>query len=259
MRNLTFILTIISVLILFSCKKKSDPTPAPIDPSTSRVKSMTFTDSIGNLVATMAFQYNNLGQLIEMHQLQYAGGTSMHFYYQYLPGTIIEIIYDTNNVLNARTAYSINSQKLITNGDQISYTASGDSMLMYVYSFKYNQDGYLIESKDFYQGDTSRYHLQTWEISSGNSISYSVLFSESGLTYTEINEYYNSTVNTIGNENLGRSFLGKSSVNLIKSSTIPNNPFGSKSYTYEFDSQNRVVKSSITQSNVIFNIAYAYY
>ncbi len=259
MKNLTYIITIISFLALFSCTKKNDPTPTPIDPSTSRVKSMTFTDSTGNLFATMTFQYDNISQLIEMHQLQYAGGTSMHYYYQYLPGLIIEKIYDTNNVLNARTPYNINSQKLITNGDQMAYTGSGDSLLMYVYTFKYNTDGYLIESKDFYQGDTSRYHLQTWEIFNGNSISYTVLFSESGGIYTENNEYYASTINTIGNENLGRSFLGKSSVNLIKSSTIPNNPFGSKSYTYEFDSQNRVHKSTVTQYNVKFNISYAYY
>jgi YD repeat-containing protein len=72
------------------------------------------------------------------------------------------------------------------------------------------------------------------------------------ITETRIFEYYPDRVNTITNESTGRSYLGISSPNPVKRelTRIGNNmPGVAVSYTYEFDSQNRISKRIAIRSN----------
>ena len=70
--------------------------------------------------------------------------------------------------------------------------------------------------------------------------------------------YYLDKINTIGNDNRGMPFMGKDSKNLVKTvkytGTTVNTVSKRKrstsdySYTYEFDSKNRVIKSTKASS-----------
>jgi hypothetical protein len=71
-------------------------------------------------------------------------------------------------------------------------------------------------------------------------------------TETRIFEYYPDRVNTITNESTGKSHLGVSNPNPVKRelTKVNNNiPGVAVSYTYEFDSQNRISKRIATRPN----------
>ena len=74
-------------------------------------------------------------------------------------------------------------------------------------------------------------------------------------------EYYLDKINTIGNSNYGINFTGKESKNLVKTKKQTEigqngNTFTYEySYVYEFDSKNRVIKST---RNTVSNGASTY-
>lgn len=77
--------------------------------------------------------------------------------------------------------------------------------------------------------------------------------------------YFLNNKNTLGNENTGMAFLGKSSANVYNVTTYSDNAGGlssTKIYTYEYDNQGRITKQfeySATGSTVAKTNIYSYY
>jgi len=100
-------------------------------------------------------------------------------------------------------------------------------------NFYYSPDGFL------------KYGNEVVEVVNGNVVK------QGNTTY----EYYLDKTNTIGNAYRGINFLGNESKNLVKSEKYTNDNMGGSSfteeylYTYEFDSKNRVIKSTKTSTS----------
>lgn len=139
--------------------------------------------------------------------------------------------------------------KIITveNGDTstATYTYSGNTITLNEYNiistYTLNAQGYAASwgASDYtYDAD---WHLLstgvfsfTW--SGGNMAS----ASSPSTTYTNT---YTDKLSTIEHVNFGKGFLGKGSTNLIDTYTLVNNGT-TRTYTYQFDSQNRVIQSN---------------
>ena len=99
----------------------------------------------------------------------------------------------------------------------------------------------MLEKKSYLFGDTATWFSYNWQIQNGNNASMVLSLSAwGGGSVTENYEYFPNSVNTLGNTKDGKMFLGKSSTNLIKSSVTNNTTPKSGTYTYNFDSMNRV-------------------
>jgi len=182
--------------------------------------------------------------------------------YEYYPEMVVEKVFYANNIKYGRTVYYLNSAGMATSETDIGYSQNGDSSVAQSVTYKYI-DGYMTEKKTYLHGDTATWIAMNWQYLSGNNSSMSLGLSLWGSgNVTETYDFYTNSVNTIGNSNSGKLFLGKSSKNLIKSSLTNNLPPKSGTYTYNFDLMNRVIQQFIrgdglSTSNV--NILYTYY
>ena len=182
--------------------------------------------------------------------------------YEYYPSMVIEKIFNANDTRYGRNIYNLNTDGLATSETDIGYNQNGDSTVAQNVSYKYT-DGYMTEKKSYLYGDTASWMSWDWQILNGNSISMALgIGNWGGGTVTETYAYYPGSVNTMGNSNSGKSFLGKSSTNLVKSSITDNTPQKTSNYSYTYDSYNRVIKELIRgeglTSNSV-NLIYTYY
>jgi hypothetical protein len=112
----------------------------------------------------------------------------------------------------------------------------------------------MIEKKSYLYGDTAIWYSLNWHIQNGNSIAMALSHSTwGGVSVTESYEYNPNSVNTFGNSNTGRLFLGKSNINLVKSASTDYIPPKTGIYSYIFDSRNRVIKEFIRGSGLTSN------
>ncbi len=124
-------------------------------------------------------------------------------------------------------------------------------------TFRYNADGYLIELSDttFFDDHIFQMGSYTYSIENGNQAEMKwVNGQDSSVNYT----YYTfntDKANTITNENKGMWFLGKSNNNPISQRVSSS---GTSTYTYDFDQNNRIIKSTMTTENSTSSISYVY-
>jgi len=258
MKNFIGLVVLVSLVATTACKKNPE-LPAPVDRSTVRVKTMVYKDSAGTVRANYTFFYDGSGRLVRMNTYQASPGYTYVYRYKYLPNTIIEEISDTALVLEQRTTYTLNANGLIASGIQKYYTHTGDSTWMYNFTYQYNADGFLVGSKWSFRVDTLSSTTQTWQISGGNIISYADYDYYSHLILSETYDYYPNTTSTTGNINLGRAYLGKSSTNLVKTTTVNNDPFSTATCNYTFDSNNRESSVAISNAYGRYSLWFTYY
>lgn len=244
MKSLT-LFTFLTLIILCSCKKNND-NQTPVNPASSLIKSVILTDTTGQYIASMSFQYNSQGEIVQMIFDNPPDNDSLIHKFEYYPNMVIEKIFYSNNNKYGKTVYNLNSDGLATLETDIGYSPNGDSSIAQTVTYKYNTDGYMIEKKSYLFGDTATWISLNWQIMNGNNISMALgLSAWGGGSVTESYEYYPNTVNTLGNSNTGRLFIGKSNTNLIKSSITNNTTPKTGIYSYSFDSMNRVIKEFI--------------
>ena len=119
-------------------------------------------------------------------------------------------------------------------------------------SNSYDNDGFSIEIKHFSRGTTNRRLYQTYkyDIVNNNPVKEWAI-DNNGKAYL-INElfYFEDKLNTIGNENFGLTWLGRSSHNLLKKTThYSNSDTTVINYLYDFDAQNRVIRKQYQVGN----------
>ena len=261
MKSIIALLFLPLIILVCSCKKNNE-NQAPAGPATSYIKSMIFTDTTGKYIASMSFQFNSQGKVLQMIDDNPPSRDSLIHKYEYYSSMVVEKIFYANNTKYGRNIYYLNSDGLAVSVTGIGYNQNGDSSVAQTISYKYS-DGYMTEQKTYLYGDTAVWTSLNWHTLNGNNTSMSLGFSLWGEgTVTETYEYYPGSVNTMGNSNSGQSFFGKSNTNLIKSSITDNTTPKTGNYSYTYDSYNRVIKeyirgNGLTSNSV--NLAFTYY
>ena len=123
-------------------------------------------------------------------------------------------------------------------------------------TYEYDADGYL--TKIVLNSGTSTSETITFTVVNGNRVGTSYL--TGGFTYTGTSQYLMDKINTIGYENMGITFMGKQEKNLVQTAAISMSGVSlTQTYTYQYDSQNRVTNSIVTTpgQNAI-STSYAY-
>ncbi|MEI7727167.1 MAG: hypothetical protein WCK09_18805 [Bacteroidota bacterium] len=240
-----FVLFVCSVLIISvnSCKKNNDM-QEPGNPASAHIKSMILTDSTGHdTIGLFFYQYDSQGRITKMTtQTSPVSVASVHNYVYY-PTSIFDNISYGYNLHWGRIIYTLNPSGLAMAEMHVTYGLPGDSGVQLTVENKFDADGYRIEENSYLRSDTIRY---SWMIAQGNCLSLEVWNSLHGSQpMAETYEHFPNTYNTLGNQNLGMMFMGKSDINLTKSSAVASTIPLSATYSYTFDTGNRVIKKSV--------------
>lgn len=165
---------------------------------------------------------------VKTYTLATTNGTPVTYTYTYnSDGKLASELTD----VNSGVYYSYSGNKITTtdlNGDTLFvYTTNSDGYIVIgvdpanTYTYEYNADWNMTNNNG---------NMATW--GDGNRLT-----ANNGVNvYT----YYTDKTNTVGNENKGQKYFGVDSKNLVHTLTFSN--FSTTTYTYEFDTQNRVTK-----------------
>jgi hypothetical protein len=226
----------ILALVIVGCKKDAiNPSSSSSASGSSKILKETsyslINDTIISDSSVTTYAYDSKGRLISQSNDGYTSN------YNYVSASLLTII--SKSTYNDSTNYSEKINVILdSKGYATKYYNDLDKDTMVLY---YSPDGFL-------KGNDN----QIFEVKDGNVIK------QSNATF----EYYLDKINTIGNSNKGIYFIGKDSKNLVKSekytSSSPNggSSISEYSYTYEFDSKKRVVKSTRTPINTVGSIGY---
>ena len=226
------------VMVFVGCKKedtnKTNTTSNSVVSTPKILKEYEYNilnDSIILDSSIITYSYDNKGRLATKKEDNYTES------YTYVSANLINVsrLHYKNDVSIDSWEYSI---ILDSKGLAIKhYVSEKDTLFLY-----FTPEGFLKGNKN----------SNVLEVLDGNVL-------KVGKEETTTYEYYLDKINTIGNDNRGMSFMGKDSKNLVKTvkytGTTVNTVSKMKrstsdySYTYEFDSKNRVVKSTKASSN----------
>lgn len=225
-KNLLLVL-LIGIIVIPSCKKdKTNP-----ELSVPRILKQNIQSGQYNYI--MTFQYDDSFRATKIVQLNGTYKT-----YDYVDTTVTVKAYNsTGTALISIETYILNSKGL---AKSMLGTGSYKTTGTWSEKYEYDNNGYL--TKEVFTSTLETGHTAIYSIKDGNMITEAFFYS--GQYDSTFYEFSTATKNTIGNENMGLSFLGKQNINLFnlmneKSSTHGTSPY---TYTYEFDSQNRVSK-----------------
>lgn len=248
------LLTVIASITLVSCKKESLVTSVTPSSADALVK----TKSEGNITETY---YYDSQKRVSKIVFTPAVGNSYYYEYTYTNNEVLEFhsnetIHELEETMpngTIRIYCSANPRSLALGSDGY---FKGNAAGCETNSFSYDADGFVVEQTfavtDFNKSDAIRNDKRNITRISSNGFSY-----VGGDFTTIVNfEYYTDKVSSIGNKNFGKSFLGKSSENLVKTESENNLK---TDYTYTFDSQKRVSTKTQTKNNTQVVTAYTYY
>ena len=237
--------------VLFSCGKHNDKpgnpgnTPDPAPTGNLRIKSS----------SGFTYAYDSLGRLTKSF---YSNSFPARTEYRYTETTVTGTDFGTNGTsFGERIIYTIGANGLATSEK---YIVSGGSAPI-ITAYTYNTDRQLVEEIANEEGKApvsrtinyfnkgNRDSIKSFSISNGKLLSY-IRF-----------EYYTDKPNLLGYENNGISYLGASSVNLLKKYvSIGLGDTTVTEFTYEFDAQKRPAKSHMLQNGAPFSdVIYTYF
>jgi len=255
---------------LVDCKK-DDNSDSPSNLSGSKLSKVTF----GNESST--FQYDGKGRLSKISH-----GSGAYTTLEYSASTVVIKEFNEQGIQdNSYWTYTLNSKGLATT---CSYNEAGlsgkivgirsNSHLKNAFTilaasdilttYEYDANGFLIKEVYPETNETKNY-----VISNGNVVS---SFGTWEWGYENTYQYLANSTNTIfdddfdmgGNENIGIYFMGKRNTNLISAITERvKDEYGTfhtyqYSYSYEFDSKNRVTKKTSSSQNDSYVTTYTY-
>ena len=151
-----------------------------------------------------------------------------------------------------------NIYKIGKNGLASGFTRLGGDGSLASYLCNYNEKGYLLAVIDTTHPNTT----DNFTVNNGDvilEVSSSTVSGDGNYSITSI--YYNSTRNTLSNDNFGLSFLGKSSANFKKADSYDNQQGQyTVTYTYILDNQNGVSQQISKINGVVTEVRnYDYY
>jgi hypothetical protein len=237
----------LSIILIGSCKKNETNNAIQSNPSFFLIKGMSFYDSIGNFIQSQSMNYNSQGRILLMKGYYPKFYDTIKIEYVYYPDRVIENHFDTNNKLTYKYIYDLNELGLAKSQTTVNYKSKTDSVVSLSETYEYNSDEFMIES--YYLPDYSLHWFKMDYQISGSNIFSKQYSDQYGTGPLRICTYFSNSVNTIGNYNLGITWLGKSSKELIKTSAYNTSTPDSMYNIYTFDSQNRVIIEKFREQN----------
>ncbi len=255
LKSKLLLLCVIASVTLLSCKKESLITNSVgSSPSDALVK----TKTDGNNVESYSYDNQN-----RISRIVFSTTTGPSYYHEftYSNGAVSEYhsgepLYELEQVLpNGTIKLNCTSNpsifKLNTNGFYAGTTTTCQTQ-----SYKYDTNGFIV-NQDYAITD---YNTVEQVINDNKNI---LQISGKGFSYGggefDINtnyDYYLDKISSIGNKNFGRSYLGKSSENLLKKETQNGE---TTTYTYLYDAQQRVIQKTSIKLSVVKTTSYTYY
>jgi hypothetical protein len=227
MKKLVFLL--LATVSFVACRKNSMDAPVVQGNNDAKVKTWT----VGANIAS--YFYDSKGRVLKIEN---SNGSKTE--YEYLPGTINRKIYNTTGVLVFTYKYELNSDGLAFRST-ISNNSSYEELRQYnaektlaKYLFKANG---LTNSADYFY-------------SNGNCDSVRYIGNDGNWSSTKINTFYADKINVLNDAVTGGDFNGKNDKNMLKTE-IYKYPDGTtndiSTYTYQYDVQGRIIKSTRMQ------------
>jgi hypothetical protein len=258
-RNRSILSIFIIVLVVFACKKESDNNN--IDPSTSLIKTIIEKNSAGDVISRIEYQYDGQRRILIQKYYFPSDSANATFSYEYLPSVVVEKMFRDDTILTNKSVYYLNGEGLATQASHVAYHNYPDSVTIPNSIYEYDSKGYMIKNITF-SHDSSVYKSLTWQIAEGNITSYVYNIPGIGINATETYFYNPGSINSVGNNNKGMMFLGKSNTNLVDSSVLTQAYMKTAKFIYTFDSNNRVSKTTVSGNTLITiasDISYEYY
>jgi hypothetical protein len=241
---------IILITVFSGCKKKESPPVTVVPPPVSYIKNIRVYDTTGVMRYVQSLEYDSIHRLKKMsvielgtvpdsilltYTLTYSGSRV------FLRETI-----STSSTYSFRITYYLNASGLADSSIYVSSASPADSTYeRYVYT--YNTDDQLsakgLKSSDSISG-TILYHY-----SNGNADYVTAVPSHqnSKVLFSYVAGHYN----TIGNENAGMGFLGKSCSNPLMSARIDGMTVDMASYMYEYDTSGRIIHMNVNGNSIM--------
>ena len=236
---------IISGLAIMGCNHDKDITPDVIIP---KLKTEAYYYGIDTTpLFTVTYEYNEASQLVLVKFLN-----NSYSVLEYDADKVTIKSYDSKGI-QSNSELILNGKGLLQSGTWLQFGLNGTG-------YKYNADNYLIEKHYTSAYETDIYAgVISYTITSGNTTSSADRNDKYGILGTDINKYQFilDKINTIGNENRGLAFLGKSDKNLLEKWTTHR---GANVYfEYEFDSKGRVTKPiELNTARIMGSSTYTY-
>ncbi len=183
--------------------------------------------------ATDHIDYDSEGRCVKVE------GARHRYDYTYEPGKVIVKITDLESNGVQTSTYELNAQGYVTGENNTAYS--------------YTKEGYLKTVSTL--GSPNRFTNYLYNSVTG--LLDSITVEGNGWERTDIYTYYTDKQQTIGNDNLGREFMGKSLPHPVKSivtwRAAPPPVYREKarttSYTYLYDEQGRIVRQEVSTDN----------
>jgi len=242
------ILLLLSVTFIFSCKKFKDPEISYL------VKTKTSSQT-GN---TETYTYDSENRIIRI-----TNSTSSTFTtFEYVNDSVFQYHYKEDSTFDINAKYLFNSKKLQIEKLQLSPWVLMDEQERFSYDATDFLETYFYSVTDYTTNDTLFNDGANFTQRRGSAYGLA-----GNWTFTTTYTYFTNT-NTIGNENFGKPFLGKSSANIVKSETqttvnhftIPETTTTSViDFTYDFDNYGRVAAQYATTDASTIKTTFTYY
>lgn len=243
MKNIMALLVLVLAVLSTGCKKKNDEPPG-----LPKLKMMI--EDVGNINDTTTYTYNADGTI---HSVVDDGDLSV---FSYSTGFVTKTSYSTAGSIDFIETYILNTKGLADSIVQVN--TSGNISR---YGLNYDGNDFLTEHYT-YKADTIFSTIE-YINDSKNIIAVQILNHQGlGLTYTANYGYFLNNENTIGNSNMGMSFLGKSSKNAYNSIATNFIVSSFMLFAYEYDRYGRIVNRkqyASAGSNVVQQDEFYYY
>ena len=247
MRPKSLLLALLCLLAFFSaCDKSKDheitpPIPGNNETPLPRIKEMTYYAN-DTEYDKKTFEYDRQGRLV--YTVNTAGYSST---YTYEPGKAVKELYYPVDQSTIRYTYVLNDKGLAVYEEE--------SKVRY----EYDEQGYRIKAISPV--------TQISTIEDGNNVNTADWVTREGvlelISVTE-KQYLHDMPNTIGDENMGITFLGRQNKNPLRwvmrtdyRDGQVTQEWGAITYRFEYDVHNRIIKSSSYQSHIP-SIRYTY-
>jgi len=247
-------LPVIFFCLLSGCGKHNDKPgdpgnrPDPIPPPDVRIRS----------INNDTYSYDSLGRL---SQALYSNSIVVRTDYAYTNTAVIATDFDGNGNVHPGGAVATIGPNGLATEQKYKFDPGMPALVL---SFTYNAKRQLVEELESNEGTApdlrtvyyySQYDLDSLKV---------YYVPDNTLIASDRFEYYTDKYNTLGRESNGISFLGVWSAHLVKKDVQVNGgatPVTTVTeYTYEFDAQNRAVKShKIVNGTTYPEVNYTYY
>jgi YD repeat-containing protein len=251
--KILFLSTLLCLILASACKKDSGDSPL------AKIQSLTTYSSTGAIANITTYLYDDQGRIARQ---SVSDGSYTTF--EYTSTTVTTNTHRSDAFLLETDVYTLNSKGQAQSLTSTTYSGSGSTTTSVVknYSFEYDNSGYLVKTSGSSTVGLSVYkYANTYTIASANTATASLTSTQNYTSGSNTTSYVVSDTyaygylagktNSIGNANMGITFLGTQNNNLTDSctrvniSSYPNVATSTNStiyYTYEYNDNGYVAK-----------------